>query len=153
MTLLSEAGRTAQLHPLINLLSLVKKMSKRRFALTLIEMIIVMILIATITGAIAVNYQKSLDKGRLFATERRIERLRAIAYIYFAEHPDRVGSELNWEEIINDTGLGSGKADDLLKDDWGNKFDISIQDHKDGTFDIDISSERVRNEKKKRGLG
>ena len=135
------------------LLSYVRKMRTRRFALTLVEMIIVMLLIATITGAIAVNYQKSLDKGRMFATERRAERLRAIAHIYFAEHPERVGSELNWEEVINDTGLGSGQASDLLKDDWGNKFDITIQDHKDGSFDIDISSERLRNEKKKRGLG
>jgi general secretion pathway protein G len=135
------------------LLSYMRKMRTRRFALTLVEMVIVMLLIATITGAIAVNYQKSLDKGRMFATERRAERLRAIAHIYFAEHPERIGSELNWEEVINDTDLGSGQASDLLKDDWGNKFDITIQDHKDGSVDIDISSERLRNEKKKRGLG
>jgi type II secretory pathway pseudopilin PulG len=133
--------------------SFIKKLATRRFSLTLIEMIIVMILIATITGAIAVNYQTSLDKGRLFATERRAERLRAIAHIYFAEHPDRIGSDLQWEAIINETGLGAGKASDLLQDDWGNKFDITIQNSKDGSFDIDISSERLRNERKKRGLG
>jgi general secretion pathway protein G len=148
MRLFHKKGHRAQLSKLASLLT----MKGRRFALTLIEMIIVMLLIATITGAIAVNYQRSLDKGKLFATERRAERLRSIAYIYFAEHPERIGGELNWEEIINETGLGAGKASDLLQDDWGNKFDISIQDHKDGTFDIDISSERLRNEKKKRGL-
>jgi type II secretory pathway pseudopilin PulG len=123
---------------------------KRRCALTLMEMIIVMILIATITGSIAVSYNSSLNKGRTFATERKIERLKAIIHVYMAEHPDYVsqssGQEPNWEQVINETGLGTSKAEDLLKDAWGNKLTISYKPNpSDGTFALDVTSPRLQN--------
>lgn len=102
------------------------KRKVRRHSVTLIEMIIVMILIATITGALALNYQKSLDRGRLFATQQRVERLRAILSLYFSEHPEDIGKNNDYATIIDASGLGPPKAIDLLRDDWGQMFEIKV---------------------------
>jgi general secretion pathway protein G len=116
-----------------------KKGLVRRHSITLIEMIIVMILIATITGALALNYQKSLDRGRLFATQQRVERLRAILAMYFSQHPDEAGKNTDYITIIDTSGLGPPKAEDLLHDDWGQKFDVKV-DGSDGEPKITIES-------------
>lgn len=102
-------------------------------------MIIVMILIATITGALALNYQKSLDRGRLFATQQRVERLRAILTLYFSMHPDEAGINTNYTTIINDSGLGPPNPDQLLRDDWGQGFEIKV-DGNNGDPKITIES-------------
>ena len=110
-----------------------------RHSVTLIEMIIVMILIATITGALALNYQKSLDRGRMFATQQRVERLRAILALHFSQHPEDIGKSSDYASIIDASGLGPPKATDLLHDDWGQQFDIKI-DGSDGEPKIIIES-------------
>ena len=112
---------------------------RRRYAVTLIEMIIVMILIATITGALALNYQKSLDRGRVFATQQRIERLHAILSLHFTQHPDQIGTNSNWAEIVDASGLGPPNAADLLKDDWGEQFKINVSSS-DGSLAVTITS-------------
>lgn len=105
-------------------------------------MIIVMILIATITGALAFNYQKSLDKGRIFASKQKAERLQTILTLYFSEHPDKVelGIGDNVIGIINDSGLGPPNAKDLLKDEFGESFAINLRPNEDGTICIQVSS-------------
>ena len=117
------------------------KQRKRRLSVTLIEMIIVMILIATITGALAFNYQKSLDRGRLFATKQRVERLKAILTLYFSEHPDELDTRRDWIGVIEESGLGPPKAEDLLKDDFGEMFTITLARGNDGTVDVHVSSQ------------
>jgi type II secretory pathway pseudopilin PulG len=117
------------------------KKKKRRLSVTLIEMVIVMILIATITGALAFNYQKTLDKGRLFATNQRVERLRAILTLYFTEHPDEIDTRRDWAEIINESGLGPPRAEDLLRDDFGEAFRITLGAGNEGSLEIHIDSQ------------
>jgi prepilin-type N-terminal cleavage/methylation domain-containing protein len=114
---------------------------KYRHAVTLIEMIIVMILIATITGALAFNYQKSLDRGKLFATKQRVERLRAILTLHFSEHPDEMETRRDWAGIIGESGLGPPRPEDLLRDDWGEVFKITVGRGGDGGVDIHIDSQ------------
>jgi general secretion pathway protein G len=105
---------------------------RRRHSVTLIEMIIVMLLIATITGALALSYQRSLDKGRAFATQQRIERLRAILTLHFSEHPldqaagDVQMTEAQYEDIIATSGLGPPNPKDLLRDAWNRRFVITV---------------------------
>jgi general secretion pathway protein G len=108
------------------------KKRKRRLPVTLIEMIIVMILIATITGALAYNYQQTLDKGRLFATKQKAERLKTILTLYFSEHPDEINRTTDWKHIIEDSGLGPPRADDLLKDDFGGFFLVNVASGNEG---------------------
>ena len=117
------------------------KQRKRRFSVTLIEMIIVMMLIATITGALALSYQRSLDKGRLFATKHRVERLRAILTLYFSEHPDQIGTRSDWPEIINESGLGPPNPLTLLRDDFGEAFRIGVEPGANGVVEIHIDSQ------------
>ena len=105
--------------------SIVKK-RKRRLPVTLIEMIIVMILIATITGALAYNYQQTLDKGRLFATKQKAERLKTIVTLYFCEHPEEIGQNTDWKHMVEDSGLGPPKAEDLLKDEFGGFYAVNV---------------------------
>ncbi len=118
---------------------MVKKRT-RRLCVTLIEMIIVMILIATITGALAYNYQRSLDRGKLFATKQRVERLKAILTLYFSEHPEQVEANTDWINIINDSGLAPPNPAELLKDDFGESFQIAVAHDGDGGLDIRVSS-------------
>lgn len=120
------------------------RLKRRRYSVTLIEMVIVMILIATITGALALNYQHSLDRGRQFATQQRIERLQAILTLYFAQNPDQINNRtIEWEAIIDASGLGPPKASDLLHDDWGSNFQISV-DNSSGDLRIHIDSPATR---------
>ena len=107
-------------------------------------MIIVMILIATITGALAISYQKSLDRGRLFATQQRAERLRAILSLHFAQHPEEVGKSLDYVAVIDASGLGPPEAKDLLHDDWGQNFDIKIEGGNGGDPKISIESAAMK---------
>ena len=103
-------------------------------------MIIVMILIATITGALAFNYQKSVDKGRVFASKQKAERLQTILTLYYSEHPDRIDTDRNLIEIINQSGLAPPNPNDLLRDEFGRMFDIDVVHKDDGTADIRVSS-------------
>jgi type II secretory pathway pseudopilin PulG len=127
------------MHSLLSSLRLRRSPRRRKYAVTLIEMIIVMILIATITGALALNYQKSLDRGRTFATQQRIERLHAILTMYFSQHPEQISINQNWPEIIDNSGLGPPNPNDLLKDDWGNAITVNVSTN-DGTLAVVITS-------------
>ena len=128
-----------QREPAVRKQTTTKNRKVRRRSVTLIEMIIVMILIATITGSLALSYQKSLDRGRLFATQQRVERLRAILTLYFSMHPDEAGSNTDYIGIINGSGLGPPDPRDLLHDDWGQNFVINV-DGNQGDPKITIES-------------
>ncbi len=98
-------------------------MKKR--ALTLLEIMIVILLITTISGVIGYNMKGALEKGRAFRTERAIDQLRDLLLYRLAE----VGSP---EEIMSDpkravveTGLARD-PESLLRDGWGDSLDISL---------------------------
>lgn len=107
---------------------------RKRF-ITLIEMMIVMFLIAMITGVIAYNYTGSLEEGKAFKTKNGIEKIRTILDLHLATHP---GDSLSdWEAIVKNSPLVKN-SDELLKDGWGVKYNVSH--HDDGT--IEIKSDR-----------
>lgn len=102
----------------------VAKRRNRRFV-TLIEMMIVMFLIALITGVVAYNYRASLDQGKAFKTEQAIERIQTILLLELAENPnaDIVG---NWQEIVRQSPL-AGRSDSLMTDGWGQEYQVEVQ--------------------------
>lgn len=104
------------------------KNRKRRFSVTLIEMIIVMILIATITGALAYNYRETLNEGRAFRTRQGIERLEAILTLHMYDHPGETENiSRGWQEIVQSSPLGGSKeSKDLLNDGWGQQYQVSV---------------------------
>lgn len=105
-----------------------KNVVKRRF-LTLIEMMIVMFIIALITGVLAYRYTGSLDEARAFKTKAAIERLSTILSLKAADNPeflDNIQSE--WRSAVENSPLVSNPKD-LLNDGWGGNFEISVENN------------------------
>lgn len=120
-------------------------MKKKKRALTLLEIMIVIFLITLVTGAIGYNMRGSLDKGRVFRTEMAIEQLHDLLLICLAE-------KNNADDIVKDPALclkelGLAKnPDKLLNDGWGVPFEIRAIDHKK---DFSIHSEALEKHKAK----
>lgn len=100
-----------------------KPLSLRRRFVTLIEMMIVMFLIALITGVVAYNYRGSLDEGKAFKTKAGIEKLQTILSLALAENPNADLSQ--WREIVSNSPLVQN-PDALIKDGWGNEYAVTV---------------------------
>jgi type II secretory pathway pseudopilin PulG len=99
---------------------------KRRF-LTLIEMMIVMFIIALITGVLAYRYTGSLDESRAFKTKVAIERLSTILNLRAADHPEFLDNvESQWQEAVRNSPLVSN-PNDLIRDGWGSTFQVGVE--------------------------
>ncbi len=106
------------------------KSLKRRY-ITLIEIMIVMFLIALITGVIAYNYRGSLDEGKAFKTRTAIEKVETILNLKVSEDPallDSITAPNVWHDIIKHSPLVNN-ADALLKDGWGGDFMVSVDNN------------------------
>ncbi|MFI0435144.1 MAG: type II secretion system protein [Parachlamydiaceae bacterium] len=121
---------------------------KRRF-ITLVEMMIVMFLIAMITGVIAYNYTGSLEEGKAFKTKAGIEKIQTILDLHLATHPeDRDHIDTKWRGIVESSQLVKN-AKELIKDGWGIDYQVSQgQDH-----DIEIKSEKYNQYQVSKGKG
>lgn len=105
-----------------------KSTIQRRYV-TLIEMMIVMFLIALITGVIAYNYRGSLDEGKAFKTKASIEKIETILNLEVAKKPElRDGIASEWKTVIGNSPLVHDKSA-LLKDGWGAEYDVGIDDN------------------------
>lgn len=111
------------------------KNKKRRFV-TLIEMMIVMFLIALITGVVAYNYSGSLEAGKAFKTEVGMEKLKNVLMLTQAENS---GASIDqWREIVSQSPLVQN-ANALIKDGWGVDYTVT-QDP--ATGQVSVSSAR-----------
>lgn len=116
-------------------------MSTLRFKkrhVTLIEMMIVMFLIALITGVIAYNYRGSLEQGKAFKTRMGMEKIKTILELDAAEHPEnleRLSTE--WKRVIQSSPLIQN-AESLTKDGWG--YDYHVEVHNNG---IEVRSDKL----------
>jgi general secretion pathway protein G len=123
---------------------------KRRF-ITLVEMMIVMFLIAMITGVIAYNYTGSLDEGKAFKTKAGIEKIHTILDLHLATRPeDREHIATQWQAIVAQSPLVKN-AKELIKDGWGD--DYVVTGGQDGEVEIKSARyEQYQNSKGKGGL-
>lgn len=102
-----------------------KNTIQRRF-ITLIEMMIVMFLIALITGVIAYNYRGSLDEGKAFKTQSAIEKLQTILNLEVSRHPEAAGHiESEWRKYVQASPLVND-PNALIKDGWGEDYQVSV---------------------------
>lgn len=102
---------------------------KKRRLITLIEIVIVMFLIAMITGVVAYNYTGTLEKGKAFKTEMGIERLTQILNLAVSENPrlvQHIGND--WQNIVRNSPLVN-KPDDLIDDGWGIPYQVSVDEN------------------------
>jgi general secretion pathway protein G len=120
------------------------RISKRY--ITLIEIMIVMFLIALITGVLAYNYQGSLEEGKAFKTKVGMERIETILNLAAAQD-SKVSDDVSgqWKSVIEKSPLVNN-AKDLEKDGWG--FEYKVEKDNDGK--IIILSEGLRNYEQKR---
>ena len=127
---------------------------KRKRSITLIEMIIVMILIATITGAVAYNYRESLNEGRAFKTKEAMSRIETIMAIYFAENPDAAQryQQNDWQVIVSNSPLVKNPKD-FMVDGWGKPYKVEVVTSETGQVDIRVTSDEFNkyDSKKKKG--
>lgn len=120
------------------------KVMRKQFV-TLIEMMIVMFLIALITGVVAYNYRGTLDEGKAFKTKAGIEKIENILTLALAE--DSTLDVDDWKEIIKKSPLVQN-PDALIKDGWGDEYDVT---RSAATGNITVRSQKLEtyNNKKK----
>ena len=113
-------------------------LKKRRY-ITLIEIMIVMFLIAMITGVLAYNYRGTLEKGKAFKTEQGMEKLRTVLLLAMAENPNAKDEieQNNWHNLVKTSPLVQN-PNDLILDGWGNEYTIEF----DSEGNLVITSER-----------
>lgn len=123
---------------------------KRKSPITLLEIMIVIFLIALVGGVIGYNMKGSLEKGKAFRTEEAQKQIRDILLMMASE------KEKDLKEVVEDPAKYlklSGLVKDekkLLKDGWGNEFEIRVS--KDGD-DLTIHSDSlIHYQNKQRGI-
>lgn len=105
------------------------KMSVKRRFVTLIEMMIVMFLIALITGVIAYNYRGSLEEGKVFKTRTAISKLETILNLEVAKNPEIARSiTSNWQTIIRNSPLVHDPQS-LITDGWGEPYEVGVDEN------------------------
>lgn len=120
-------------------------MKRKKRALTLLEIMIVIFLITLITGAIGYNMKGTLDRGRAFRTEQASEQLHDLLLICLEEG-------VKGEELANAPSSFLKKynlaknSDKLVLDGWGEKFIIKFNKNQN---DFKITSNNLDNYKKK----
>lgn len=113
----------------------------RKRMITLIEIMIVMFLIALITGVLAYNYQGSLEEGKVFKTTTAMQKLETILNLAVAQDPslqDRISED--WHRIVQNSPLVNNPKD-LEYDGWGYMY--RVEKNNDGK--IEIISEGLNN--------
>ncbi len=117
-------------------------MKKR--AVTLIEILIVMLLIGIIGGVLAFNMKGSLDKGRIFKTEQSMRLIEDILSMEVACGGNRDTVVASWENLVKNSPL-AGRGEELTKDGWGEKFSV----YPENTEEIKVFSKRYEEWKQK----
>ncbi|HSX37741.1 MAG TPA: prepilin-type N-terminal cleavage/methylation domain-containing protein [Chlamydiales bacterium] len=98
-------------------------MKRKKRALTLLEIMIVIFLITLITGAIGYNMKGTLDRGRAFRTEQAKAQLHDLLLICLEEGatPD----ELEKDPVPSLKKYNLAKnSEKLVQDGWGSQFVI-----------------------------
>jgi general secretion pathway protein G len=104
------------------------KMKKKRRYITLVEMMIVMFLIAMITGVIAYNYTGSLEEGKAFKTRAGMQKIETILALE-AANGDLENVSSHWRAILENSPLVQNAAD-LAKDGWGEPYQVDVEEGK-----------------------
>ena len=127
------------------------KTKKQKKALTLIEMIVVMLLIAIITGAVAYNYNESLNEGKAFKTKEGISRIQTILALELAENGTSLQElQEKWERIVSHSPLVANPKS-FTKDGWNEPYIVSVQKGDENNDEIRVESKRLNEYNKRKG--
>lgn len=99
----------------------------KRSYITLIEIMIVMFIIALITGVLAYNYRGTLDEGKAFKTKAGMERLETLLNLKAAEDPSFLENvEGRWKEVVENSPMVKDPQA-LIKDGWGEDYSVGVE--------------------------
>lgn len=125
------------------------KYKRRKRALTLLEIMIVITLIATITAVIGYNMKGSLEKGKAFRTRQAKSQLEDMFQLALSEG-EKLDDILNHPgEILKKLSLAKN-PDNLLKDGWGEPFVLTATRNRS---EIIAKSESLTKYEEKHKLG
>lgn len=114
---------------------------KRKYALTLIEIMIVIAIISLIGAVVGFNMNKVLHRGKLFRTNRATEQVHDILMLESIQNGMPLTEVVNdWRGIVERSGYGKAK-DSLLTDGWGDELIVRL---KKDQKDIDVESKNVK---------
>ncbi len=101
---------------------------RKKLHVTLIEMMIVMFLIALISGVVAYNYRGTLDEGKAFKTRSDIKTIENVLNLHIGDHQDDMdGIESDWTKYIKASPIVQN-ANSLMKDGWGGDYHVQVVD-------------------------
>src|SRR5271169_624785 len=101
-------------------------MKRKKRALTLLEIMIVIFLITLITGTIGYSMRGTLDKGRAFRTKQGMEQLHDLLLICLAETEKGTAEDIAKNPLVYLKELGLAKdPENLVKDGWKQDFEIA----------------------------
>ena len=106
------------------------KLKRKKRAVTLIEIMIVILLIGLIGGTLAVNMRGSMEKGKAFKTEQNCNKVYDALMLAYAEgkfdlEPSELSNHVKIKQILSKSPLIKN-ADQVLKDGWGKPLEFSI---------------------------
>ena len=102
-----------------------KRLKRKKRAMTLLEVMIVIFIIGIISSVIGYNMKGSLEKAKAFKTKEGIKKLNEIFDLEMAS--GTLAQEIleNTEDILKASGLVNNPKD-LLKDGWGIPYDMRL---------------------------
>lgn len=101
-------------------------MKKRKFALTLIETMVVIVIIGLVGSVIAYNVRGSLEKGKRFKTDQAVRMLEDIVSVEVATNGVDMEEFLKSpEDFLKRTGMVKDPKS-MLCDGWGKPFEFSV---------------------------
>ncbi|MCP5470300.1 MAG: prepilin-type N-terminal cleavage/methylation domain-containing protein [Chlamydiales bacterium] len=117
---------------------------KKKRAITLIEIMIVILLIGIIGGTLAFNMRGSMDQGRAFKTEQNIMRIQDILLLESAQ----TGNDLsivvkNWQNVVKRSTMVRDPKE-VCCDGWKKEFEVKEVDD-----EVVITSKKLEAFKKK----
>jgi len=122
---------------------------KKKRALTLLEIMIVILIIGVIGSVIGYNMRGSLDEAKAFKTREGAKKIRDILTLQMATvdqyTPDIV--QENISSVLESSNLVPN-VEKLLKDGWGRKYEIVVKE----SGDIKFHSDAYRRYCKKKGI-
>lgn len=108
---------------------------RKKYAMTLLEIMIVIFLIGLISSVVGYNMKGSLDKGRAFKSKEGAKQIRDLLRLEIANGRPVAEVCSNAETLLNVSGMVKN-ASKMMKDGWGLPYEITPL----GEDDIKVAS-------------
>lgn len=114
---------------------------KKKRAITLLEIMIVIFLIGLIGGVVGYNMKGSLDEGKAFKSKEGAAKIENILNLQIAGgwDPAVLQDPQGVAKCLRDSGMVKD-VDQILKDGWGNPYTITVDDH----GDVSVESQKLK---------